>query len=150
MRIYTVERMDKYDYDFSVEIKKYGAFKDRKKAIRKAKEVYETMCGEYKDGMAKYSNEEDEASGKTRVEEDAENGYYLVAFGHDEDYECHNVAVNEYEIEDELSHREKRNAYDELNEDYLIEEGYILEDAHSGFHDVRKAKETVHKAIENI
>lgn len=40
--------------------------------------------------------------------------------------------------------------YNKYYEDYLIEEGYILEDAHSGFHDVRKAKETVHKAIENI
>lgn len=122
MKIYTVERLDKFDYDFSVELKKCGCFYNKEKALQKAKEVYESMCGEYKDGMARYADEEDEASGKTRIEEDAENGYYFVAFGHDEDYECHNVAVNEYEIEDELSHREKRNVYDELNENYLIED----------------------------
>ena len=122
MKIYTVERLDKFDYDFSVELKKCGCFYNKEKALQRAKEVYETMCSEYEDGMAKYGNEEDETSGKTRVEEDAENGYYLVAFGHDEDYEYHNVAVNEYEIEDELSHREKRNVYDELHEDCLIED----------------------------
>ena len=118
MKIYTVERLDKFDYDFSVELKKCGCFYNKEKALQKAKEVYETMCGEYEDGMAKYGNKEDEASGKTRIEEDAENGYYLVAFG----FECHSVAVEEYEIEDELSHLEKRNVYDELHEDCLIED----------------------------
>lgn len=103
MKVYTVERMDKYDYDFSVELKKYGAFKDRKKAIKKAKEVYESMCGEYEDEMIKYSEEdcyEDVAGGKTYVEEDAENGYYCIAFGFEEDYECHSVAVEEWEMEE--------------------------------------------------
>lgn len=122
MKIYTVERLDKFDYDFSVELKKCGCFYNKEKALQRAKEVYETICSEYEDGMTKYGNEEDDTNGKTRVEEDAENGYYLVAFGHDEDYECHNVAVNEYEIEDELSHREKRNVYNELHEDCLIED----------------------------
>ena len=122
MKIYTVERMDKFDYDFSVELKKCGCFYDKKNALQKAKEVYESMCGEYKDGMARYADEEDEASGKTRIEEDTENGYYLVAFGFEEHYECHSVAVEEYEIEDELSHWEKRNVYDELHENYLIED----------------------------
>ena len=102
MRIYTVERIDKYDYDFSVELKKYGAFKDMKKAIKKAKEVYKSMCGEYEDEMLRYSDEsyyEDEASGRLYVEEDAENGYYCIAFGFEEDYECHSVAVEEWELE---------------------------------------------------
>lgn len=122
MKIYTVERMDKFDYDFSVELRKCGCFYNKKNALQKAKEVYESMCGEYKDGMARYADEEDEASGKTRIEEDTENGYYLVTFGFEEHYECHSVAVEEYEIEDELSHWEKRNIYDELHENYLIED----------------------------
>lgn len=122
MKIYTVERLDKFDYDFSVELKKCGCFYNKEKALQKAKEVYETMCGEYEDGMARYGNEEDEASGKTRVEEDAENGYYMIAFGFEEYYECHSVAVEEYEVEDELSHWDKRKIYDELHEDYLIED----------------------------
>lgn len=103
MKIYTVERIDKYDYDFSVEISKHGCFTNKEKAVQKAKLVYESMCGAYKDEMIKYSDEvcyEDEASGKLYVEEDAENGYYCIAFGFEEHYECHNVAVEEWELEE--------------------------------------------------
>lgn len=104
MKIYTVEKMDKYDYDFSVEISKHGCFTNKEKAIQKAKQVYESMCGEYEDEMVKYSDEdcyEDEASGKLYTEEDAKNGYYCIAFGFEDDYECHSVAVEEWELEDE-------------------------------------------------
>ena len=104
MKIYTVERMDKYDYDFSVEISKHGCFTNKEKAVQKAKQVYESMCGTYEDEMVKYSDEdcyEDEASGKLYIEEDAENGYYCIAFGFEDDYECHSVAVEEWELEDE-------------------------------------------------
>lgn len=104
MKIYTVERMDKYDYDFSVEISKHGCFTNKEKAVQKAKQVYESMCGTYEDEMVKYSDEdcyEDEASGKLYVEEDAENGYYCIAFGFEDDYECHSVAVEEWDLEDE-------------------------------------------------
>ncbi len=122
MKIYTVERLDKFDYDFSVGLEKCGCFYDKDKALQKARQVYETMCGEYEDEMKRYANEEDEASGETLTEEDAENGYYLIAFGYGEDYECHSVAVEEYEIKDELSHWEKRKVFDELHEYYLIED----------------------------
>ena len=104
MKIYTIERMDKYDYDFSVEISKHGCFTNKEEAVQKAKLVYENMCGTYEDEMVKYSDEdcyEDVASGKLYVEEDAENGYYCIAFGLEEDYECHSVAVEEWELEDE-------------------------------------------------
>ena len=96
MKIYTVERLDKFDYDFSVELKKCGCFYNKEKALQKAKEVYETMCGEYSDEDCY----EDMASGKLYVEEDAENGYYCIAFGYEEDYECHCVAVEEWEMEE--------------------------------------------------
>lgn len=103
MKIYTVEGMDKYDYDFSVELTKHGCFADKGKALQTAKRVYETMCGEYEDEMVRYSDEdsyEDIASGKLYVEEDPENGYYCIAFGFEEHYECHSVAVEEWEIEE--------------------------------------------------
>lgn len=98
MIIYAVDRMNKLDYDFSVSMIKCGCFYIKERALQKAKEVYETMCGEYEDDMVKYADEDDEASGKTYIEEDAENGYYLIAFGRDEEYECHVVSVEEYEI----------------------------------------------------
>ena len=122
MKIYTVERLDKFDYDFSVEHIKCGCFHNRNSALERSKQVYEKMCGEYEDEMRRYADEECEASGKTRVIEDDEYGYYLIAFGHDEDYECHSVSVEAYEIEDELDHWDKRKIYDELHEYYLIED----------------------------
>ena len=103
MKIYTVERMDKYDYDFSVEIKKYGAFRDRKKAIKKAKEVFNSMCGEYEDDMERYSDKDiyiDEDEGALHVSKDAVFGYYKISFGAEESYECHSVAVEEWEMEE--------------------------------------------------
>ena len=100
MKIYAVERLDKFDYDFSVELEKCGCFYNRNSALQRAKQIYERMCGEYEDEMRRYADEEDEASGKTRVVEDDEYGYYLIAFGHDEDYECHSVAVETFELSD--------------------------------------------------
>lgn len=103
MKVYTVERIDKYDYDFSVEIKKCGAFRDRKKAIKKAKEVYDSMCGEYEDNMEYYSDKDvyiDEDAGALHVIKDAVFGYYKISFGAEENYECHSVAVEEWELED--------------------------------------------------
>lgn len=104
MKIYTVEKLSKYDYDFSVEITKHGCYADKAKALERAKLEYENMCAMYEDEMARYSDEdcyEDAASGKLRVEEDAENGYYLIAFGLEKDYQCHSVAVEEWELDDQ-------------------------------------------------
>ena len=103
MKVYTVERMDKYDYDFSVEIKKYGAFRDRNNALKKAKEVYHSMCGEYEDDIECYSNKDvyiDEDVGGLYVIEDNEFGYYQISYGAGENYEAHSVAVEEWEMED--------------------------------------------------
>lgn len=58
MKNYTVERMDKYDYDFSVEIKKGGCYSDKEKALKRAKEIYEMMCGEYENEMLRYSDKD--------------------------------------------------------------------------------------------
>lgn len=103
MKIYTVQRKDKFYYDFSVELKKCGCFKDIEEAKRKAKSVYESMCGEYEDEMLEYSDKdeyEDEDDGALYVEEDYENGYYEISFGYEEDHEVHTVAVNEWELQE--------------------------------------------------
>ena len=103
MKIYTVERMDKYDYDFSVEIKKYGAFRDRKEAIKKAKEVFDSICGEHEDDMERYFDKDvyiDEDEGALHDIKDSVFGYYNISFGAEENYECHSVVVEEWEMED--------------------------------------------------
>ena len=101
MKVYTVQRMDKYDYDFSVELRKCGCFADKEKAKEKARLVYEGMCGEYEDEMLEYSNEFIYGEpALLETEEDDENGYYRISFGEEADYEVHNVAVNEWELED--------------------------------------------------
>lgn len=40
MKIYAVERLDKFDYDFSVELEKCGCFYNRNSALQRAKQIY--------------------------------------------------------------------------------------------------------------
>ena len=98
MKVYTVERMDKYEYDFSVSLRKYGCFTDKEKAKAKAKSVYESMCDEYGDLMEEYYDTNNMYDGALEVEKDYENGYYRISFGYDEDYEMHSVAIDEWEV----------------------------------------------------
>lgn len=103
MKIYTVQRKDKFYYDFSVELKKCGCFASIEDAKQQARLVYEKMCGEYEDEMLEYSDKdeyEDEDDGALYVEEDFENGYYEISFGYEEDHEVHNVTVNEWELQE--------------------------------------------------
>lgn len=103
MKVYTVQRKDKFDYDFSVMLTKCGCFADKEKAKKRARSVYEGMCGEYEDEMLEYSDKdeyEDEYDGALVVEEDPENGYYCISFGYEENHEVHNVAVNEWELQE--------------------------------------------------
>ena len=101
MKVYTVQRQDKFDYDFSVELRKCGCYINRDKAIARAKQIYERICGEYEDEMLHYSDKDeyDEDSGALSVEEDTENGYYRISFGFEENYEVHSVAVDEWEVQ---------------------------------------------------
>lgn len=105
MKVYTVERQNKFDYDFSVELLKVGCFFDKAKAIALAKEEFKSMQGEYEDSMLKYSDTDvydpDEYdSGALYVEEDDECGYYCISFGADEHYESHLVWVEEWDVEE--------------------------------------------------
>ena len=101
MKIYTVQRMEKYDYDFSVILKKCGCFTDKEKAIKAARHEYEKLCSDCAEEIERYSNEDeyrDIDEGMFEAIEDDENGYYRISFGYEEDYEMHNVAVNEWEL----------------------------------------------------
>ena len=97
MKVYTVERMDKCDYVFSVQIRKGGCYSDKKKALERAKKMYKRMCREYEDEILRYF---DNLKGTLEVDEDHENGYYRISFGFEEDYEVHSVAVEEWEMEE--------------------------------------------------
>lgn len=105
MKIYTVISTDKIDYDFSVEQRKHGCFLDRNKALQCAKEGFEAAKKIYADDMKKYSNNElyqdDEwDSGALWVEEDYEGGYYCISYGADENYESHQICVDEWIVQD--------------------------------------------------
>ena len=85
MKIYTVQRQDKFDYDFSVSLVNLGCYSDKAKAIARANKEYGCMQGEYEDEMLKYSDKDiydpDEySSGALYVETDDEDGYYGIVF----------------------------------------------------------------------
>ena len=103
MKVYTVQRQDKFDYDFSVALVNIGCYTDKAKAIEAAKKEYENMQGEYEDKMHEYSDVEvydpDEyGSGALYVEADDVYGYYEITFGAFEHYETHCVWVDEWEV----------------------------------------------------
>ena len=105
MKVYTVESTDRIDYDISFEQRKLGCFYDRNKAFQRAKEGFEKVKEIYSKEMQKYSNKElypddDWDSGALRIEEDYECGYYCISYGADENYESHQVCVEEWTVED--------------------------------------------------
>ena len=123
MKVYTVQRMDKYDYDFSVTLIKYGCFTDKEKAKETSKLAYKKLCEECEDEIKQYSNEDeyyDISEGALEVEEDEENGYYRISFGFEEDYEMHNIAINEWDLE--LSGMDEYDVYRKCKREYLIED----------------------------
>ena len=120
MKIYTVQRMDKYDYDFSVLLQNRGCFINKEDAKRKAKLVYKDMCDEYAEDILKYKYEKVMYNNSTllEIEEDHENGYYRISFGDSDDYECHSVAVDEHE----LNGKDEDTIYRKVKREYLIED----------------------------
>ena len=120
MKVYTVQRMDKYDYDFSVELKKCGCFVNKTDAKRKAKEVYDGMRVEYKEDIVDYERAKNmyEDYSLLEFEEDDENGYYRISFGDSDEYEYHSVAVDEYE----LNYSNENAIYRKVKREYLIED----------------------------
>lgn len=128
MKIYTVESTDKIDYDFSIEQHKLGCFMDRNKALKCAKEGFENIKKIFAKEMEKYSDNElypsdDWDSGALWVEEDYEGGYYCISYGADENYESHQVCVEEWSVEDEQhSQIDEYAVYRKCKREYLIED----------------------------
>jgi hypothetical protein len=103
MKVYTVSRQDKYDYDFSVESIKIGCYADLAKAIAAAKREYIMMVAQYDDEIDKYADTEmydpnEPDSGALYTEVDNDHGFYAVNFGYHEDYESHVVWVDEWDV----------------------------------------------------
>ena len=105
MVVYTVERIEKEALDCSIEMRKLGCFLDKEKALQCAKEGFEEAKEIWADEIKKYSNEElypsdDWNSGALWVEADYEGGYYCISYGADENYESHQVCVEEWTVQD--------------------------------------------------
>lgn len=105
MKVYTVQRQDEFDYDFSVLLTNLGCYADKAKAIARSKAEYERMQGEYEDEMLKYSDTdiydpEEYCSGALDVEADDECGFYAITFGAEEHYETHGVWVDEWKVQE--------------------------------------------------
>jgi hypothetical protein len=104
MTVYTVQRQDKFDYDCSAELVNLGCYLYIEKAIARAEQEYEVMQCEYEDEISQYSNAdiydpEEYGSGALYVEEDNENGFYVITFGADDKCETHCVWVDEWEVQ---------------------------------------------------
>lgn len=103
MKVYTVQRQDKYDYDFSVLTINCGCFTSHEQAKQCAKRKYNDLCKECENEIAEFSNEayyEEPADGLLEVEKDDEHGFYAISFGCEEDHESHIVWVDEWEVKE--------------------------------------------------
>lgn len=105
MTVYTVQRQDKYDYDFSVLLQNLGCYTDKAKAMERSNVEFQSMQKEYTSEMEKYSNVEaydpdENDSGALFVEDDEEYGFHAISFGMHEDYETHAVWVDEWEVKE--------------------------------------------------
>ena len=92
-KIYTVTITSRSDYDFSVTMTKHGAFRNYIDAVIRLMEVVRKSIDSYwQSAKSKgYALE---------IMDDCENGYWKCWFGEDEDYELHQICIDEYEIEE--------------------------------------------------
>ena len=95
--VYTIEITHRKDYDFSFEQRKMGCFYDKDKAISRAKNGFAVLKNMLANQIERYQDEE---SGATWIEEDDDTGYYCISFGEDEEYESHQICVEEWFIEE--------------------------------------------------
>lgn len=103
MKFFTVTTMSKYDYTFSVETEKHGAFTSFDAALKRLKEVVEKFKENYKDEFEEYSDSElyeDENDGALTIYEDYETGYWSCGFGFEERHESHQICIDEWEAEE--------------------------------------------------
>lgn len=122
MKIYTVTKQSKIDYDFSVETEKYGAFLDFDAAVKRMKKVVKELKAELKDNIKEYSDKEtyiDEDNGLYTEYKDFENGYWACNYGFQENYESYQVCVDVFEVEDANKSKKSRKTK-EIKSKYLI------------------------------
>lgn len=100
MKVYTVERMDQYDYDFSVAMQKIGAFRNASAAHKCAAEAFKSMLAIYQQTENLYWSSECSEVEAAIVEEDPTFGFYSVQFGYEENHEYHCISVEEWELEE--------------------------------------------------
>lgn len=102
-KVYVVTTLSKYDYDFSVITLKHGAFLNHSNALKKLLEVVEEFKKVNAGKLNTYSDNfehPDEKSGVLVITEDFENGYWCCTYGTGDDYECHQICISEFDIED--------------------------------------------------
>lgn len=106
-KFYTVIYLSKRDYDFSVDIKKQGAFSTFEAAVERLKKSVEEFKKSYEKELAKYSDEsrypeesEDGVyNGRLRVDDRLNDGYWGCEFGYEEDFEWHEIYIDEWIVE---------------------------------------------------
>ena len=106
MKIYLVQEFSREDYDFSTDVKNYGAYVNRNDAIVKAKQVFENLKQLYADEIDQYTYKEDsdeyfDEDGEVEFYTDDEKGRYEFNFGSEEDFELFSVTVEEIELGNE-------------------------------------------------
>ena len=107
MKIYLVQEFSREDYDFSTDIKNYGAYVNRDEAIAKAKSVFESLKQKYAEEIDQYTCKEGEDDedfdwdGEVEFYTDDDKGRYEFNFGSEEDYELLSVTVEEIEFGNE-------------------------------------------------
>ena len=102
MKIYTVTTMSKRDYDFSVETIKHGAFFEKENALARLLKEVKKFKSAHKSEKKEYTNKdyyEDEENGAWTEYENFVDGYWCVEFGFEEHHECHQICIDEFDLD---------------------------------------------------
>ena len=102
MKIYVVTTQSQYDYDFSVATLKHGAFFYHENALRQLLQQIKKFKTAHKDDKKEYTNKElyrEEGDGAWTEFSDLEHGYWCVSFGFEEHHECHQICIDEFELD---------------------------------------------------
>ena len=108
IKFYTVMYVSKVDYDFSVEVRKLGAFSTFAAALERLKKSVEEFNVKYEKKLAKFADEElypevdeevDEYNGRLQIDDRLDDGYWGCEFGYEEDFEWHEIYIDEWTVE---------------------------------------------------
>ena len=108
VRFYTVMYVSKVDYDFSVEVRKLGAFSTFAAALERLKKLVEEFKVEREEDLAKFADDElypevnteiDEYNGRLQICDCLNTGYWGCEFGYEDDFELHEIYIDEWTVE---------------------------------------------------